>query len=309
MRQTVFSAALPVGESLVVQKNRVYGANRHGPRISVVTGMYGDELEGQFVAYELAHRLSETPGSLTGVVDIYPALNPLGLSSNERGVPQFDIDLERTFPGNPDGNLTEALADAVFKDICGSRACVIIHCSDGHVRELTQVRIDEEDAGDLVGMACLLNPHIVWARGPQAASAPTLACALNARGCPAIVVEMGMGMSVDRDAGLWLVEGILRLLEHLHAWGGPTIALPYPRVVHGDKVCALAAPCPGLFLPYVEHGAHVRKGEVLGVIVDPLDGTSAHEVLASGDGLLFSLRAHPVVQPGSLLARILEEQR
>ena len=309
MRQTVFTAALPVGESLVVQKNRLYGANRNGPRIAVVTGMYGDELEGQFVAYELAHRLSETPGSLTGVVDIYPALNTLGLSSNEHGVPQFDIDLERTFPGNPDGNLTEALADAVFEDILGSRACVIIHCSDGYVRELTQARIDEEDSDALVSMACLLNPQIVWARGPRAASEPTLAHALNSRGCPAIVVEMGMGMSVNRDAGLWLVEGILRLLDSFHAWHGPTIALPYPRVVRGGNVAILPASRPGLFLPYAEHGARVRRGDVLGAIVDPLDGSSAHEVLASCDGLLFTLRVYPVVQPGSLLARILEEQR
>ncbi len=307
MLQTVFTAMLPIGESLVVQKNRMSGMRGEGPRIAVVTGMYGDELEGQFVAYELVRRLNQSPRDLKGVVDVYPALNPLGLSSHEHGVPQFDIDLERTFPGNPDGNLTEALADAVFRDILGARVCVVIHSSNVHVREMTQARIDEGNAKNLVDLASLLNPQIIWVREPQPASEPTLAHALNAKRCPTIVVETGTGAGVSTDSGSWLVEGILRLLEHLHAWRGPTIALPYPRVVRGGNVAVIAASSPGLFIPRVEHGTRVRGDDVIGAIVDPLEGTTACEVRAPCNGLLFSLRDYPIVQPGSLLARILEE--
>ncbi len=308
MKQAVFSAMLPIGESLVVQKNRIGGMRSDGPRIAVVTGMYGDELEGQFVAFELARRLNEAPFSLKGVVDIYPALNPLGLSSREHGVPQFDIDLERTFPGNPDGNLTEVLADAVFRDILGARVCVVIHSSDVYVREMTQARIDEGDSQGLVDLAVLLNPQIIWVRDSMPVIEPTLAHALNARRCPTIVVEMGAGVGVSTDSGSWLVEGILRLLEHLHAWTGPTISLPYPKVVRGGNVSVITASSPGLFIPWVEHGTQVGRGDVIGAIVDPLEGTTACEVRAPCSGLLFSLRAYPITQPGSLLARILEER-
>ena len=307
MLQTVFTAMLPIGESLVVQKNRISGIRANGPRVAVVTGMYGDELEGQFVAYELVRRLNEGPLNLTGVVDVYPALNPLGLSALEHGVPQFDIDLERTFPGNPDGNLTEALADAVFRDILGARVCVVIHSSDAYVREMTQARIDEGDSKDLVDLASLLNPQIIWVRDRQRVAEPTLAHALNAKRCPTIVVEMGAETGVSTDSGSWLVEGILRLLEHLHAWTGSTIALPFPRVVRGGNVAVITASNPGLFIPRVEHGAQVRRDDVIGSIVDPLEGTTACEVRAPCNGLLFSLRAYPIAQPGSLLARILEE--
>ena len=307
MLQTVFTAMLPIGESLVVQKNRISGIRANGPRVAVVTGMYGDELEGQFVAYELVRRLNESPQDLAGIVDVYPALNPLGLSSLEHGVPQFDIDLERTFPGNPDGNLTEVLADAVFRDILGARVCVVIHSSDVYVREMTQARIDEGDSTDLVGLASLLNPQIIWVRDSRPASEPTLAHSLNAQRCPTIVVEMSSGIGAYTDSGSWLVEGILRLLEHLHAWTGSTIALPYPRVVRGGNVAVIAASCPGLFVPKVEHGTQVRRNDVMGAIVDPVEGTIAYEVRAPCNGLLFSLRSYPVVQPGSLLARILEE--
>ena len=42
MKQTIFTAMLPIGESLVVQKNRISGIRSDGPRVAVVTGMYGD---------------------------------------------------------------------------------------------------------------------------------------------------------------------------------------------------------------------------------------------------------------------------
>ena len=307
MKQTVFTATLPIGESLVVQKNRISGTRRNGPRIAVVTGMYGDELDGQFVAFELARRLNQSPGNLKGVVDIYPAINPLGLSAREHGVPQFDIDLERTFPGNADGNLTEVLADAVTNDIRGAQFCVVVHSSNAHVREVTQVRIDEGRADELVRLASLLNPQLVWVREPQPSLKSSLAYALNQTGCPAVVVEMGAGLSIDEDAGSWLVEGILRLLEYFHAWTGATIMLPYPRISRGDNVAVLSSPAPGLFLSRAKLGQHVRRDDVIGTIVDPLEGTIRSEVRIPCNGMLFSLRAYPVVQPGSLLARVLEE--
>lgn len=304
MLQTVFSAALPVGEMLVVRKNRIGGSRRTGPRVAVVTGMHGDELEGQFVAYELARRLNASPSDLHGTVDIYPAINPLGLSSHERGVPHVDLDLDQTFPGDEDGSLTEVLAHTLLKDIEGADACIDIHASSIYVQEVTQVRIDEWDARPLVRLASLLNARLVWARKPVAARRATLAHALNERGVPTLVVDMGAGMRLDEDAGSWLVEGILRLLEHLHGWSGPTIALPDPLLSNGDNVVTLSCETAGIFLPRATHGERVLRGQHVGSVCDPLSGTARQEVIAPCDGILFSLRTYPVVYPGSLLARI-----
>ena len=306
MIQTVFSAALPVGESLVVRKNRIGEHMRSGPRIAVITGMHGDELEGQYVAFELARRLTERPADLHGMVDIYPAVNPLGLSSHERGVPQFDIDLDRTFPGDKNGSLTEVLADALVRDLEGTSVCIDIHSSSIYTQELTQIRIDEHNARPLVRLAALLNARLVWTRKPVAARESTLSHTLNERGIPTLVVDMGAGMRLDEEAGSWLVEGILRLLEHLHAWTGPTIALPNPLVSNGSNVCTLRCESPGIFLPSALHGNRVQKGSLVGSVCDPLSGTVRQQIVAPCTGLLFTLRTYPVVYPGSLLARILE---
>ena len=100
MIETVVSMELPVDEHLRIQKNRIMPVHPTGKekRFAVVTGTHGDELEGQFVCYELQRRLKSMPEQLKGIVDIYPALNPLGIDSITRGIPMFDLDMNRIFP-------------------------------------------------------------------------------------------------------------------------------------------------------------------------------------------------------------------
>jgi predicted deacylase len=248
MISTVFSAALPMGENLVVQRNRIVGMRKAGPRIALVTGMHGNELVGQYVTYELTRRLTKDLRNLSGVVDIYPALNTLGLSVRSHGVPQFDIDLDRTFPGNPDGNLTEALAASVIADIAGATACVIIQSSDEFVQEISQARIDD-NAKALVRLASLLNLRLVWVQRPSSSMQSTLAHALNQQGTPSLVIKMGSDMRQAENESAWFVEGILRLLGELHAGSGPTIAMPDPKVSGGSDITTLLGEEPGLFLP------------------------------------------------------------
>ncbi|MBR1736612.1 MAG: succinylglutamate desuccinylase/aspartoacylase family protein, partial [Firmicutes bacterium] len=106
-RMTVASVQRPVDEELKIRKHRIIPFDsdaklleKNGKRISIVTGIHGDELEGQYVCYELSRRISEHPENLSGVVDIYPAMNPFGIDNITRGIPAFDLDMNRIFPGN-----------------------------------------------------------------------------------------------------------------------------------------------------------------------------------------------------------------
>ena len=66
-----------------------------------------DELEGQYVCYELNRIIKNNMNKLKGIVDIYPALNPLGIDSIQRGIPMFDLDMNRIFPGNENGAMAD----------------------------------------------------------------------------------------------------------------------------------------------------------------------------------------------------------
>ena len=161
---TVAGLGLAVHERLELHKNRItpLPGKDGGKRISVVTGIHGDELEGQYAAWLLNRRLMEHPEYLHATVDIYPAVNPLGINTIQRSIPLFDVDLNRIFPGENGGPAAEYFASEIINDVKGSDIAVDIHASNIFLREMPQVRISEETADALVPLARLLNVDFVW---------------------------------------------------------------------------------------------------------------------------------------------------
>lgn len=309
MNIEVTSAELFVDEKIRIVKNRLEpkgGAFKKAKRASIVTGIHGDELEGQYVAFELARRIKEHPEYLMGIVDIYPALNPLGVSTITRGVPLFDLDMNRIFPGCEDQSLTEHLAKEIVQDIAGSDIAFDIHASNIFLREIPQIRINEITADRLIPLAKRAGVDFVWVHSAATVLQSTLAYSLNDIGVPCLVVEMGVGMRITRSYGDALCDGIMNLLIDLGIWSGPAPTNLHEPIVSTDgKVSFVNADAAGIFLPSSDHEDMVKKGEELGIIADAATGEVKQRVLSPTDGLLFTLREYPVVAPGALIARIL----
>ncbi len=302
MVRQILNVPLAVGEDLVIQKQRI-GVGKK--RLCVVTGTHGDELEGQYVAWKLARLLQENIESLDGTVDIYPALNPLGISTMTRGIPQCDLDMNRTFPGSNHGSQSEYVAHEIIQDMAGADACIDIHASNIYLREMPQVRINVNTAERLLPLAKCLNMDMLWIHAAATVLESTLAHSLNSLDTPTLVVEMGIGMRVTRSYGDQLIAGIFSLMSHLGMWTAPVVPVSPPIISSDGHVSFVNADRPGLFFPSVEHGSRVMRDQEIGVIADPLNGSVSQVLKAPAAGLLFTLREYPVVYEGSLIARIL----
>lgn len=313
MLQTVVSAALPVQERLAIRKHRLIPEGCDGsagqlaalPRLCVVTGIHGDELEGQYVCYALQQRIAAAPGALTGIVDIYPALNPLGMDTISRGIPGFDLDMNGIFPGSPEGSAAECIASELMRDLRGAACVVDLHASDIFLREAPQVRLHENTADRLLPLARLLNTDFIWVYPNSTVLESTLSYSLNALGTPALVVEMGIGLRLTPAYGEQLTDGLLALMARLGIWAGEVPPIRRPLESADGEVALVTAEAPGIFLPAVPHGAMVERGQRIGELVDVLRGKPVQQVLAPAAGWLFSLREYPSCYAGSLLARLL----
>lgn len=307
MIQTVSSAELPIGEHLLIQKNRIEPEHLTGKekRISVVTGTHGDELEGQLVCYELNRRIKEHREQLKGIVDIYPALNPLGIESITRSMPIFDLDMNRIFPGNPQGTIAENCAWDIIEDIKGSDVCIDIHASNIFLMEIPQVRISEDTAKELVPLAKHLNVDLIWVHASATVLESTLAHSLNMVSVPTLVVEMGVGMRTTKKYCNQLTDGIMNLMAEMGIWDGEVEADIDPVVSTDHQVGFANANASGIFAPAIEHGDYVKKGQHIGDILNPLTGEIEETICACMEGMVFTIREYPVVYSGSLLARIL----
>jgi len=315
MVKVVTSVGLPIDEQLVIKKNRLLPQGMEETdakalkRISVVTGIHGDELEGQYVCYELQRRIAMQPECLTGIVDIYPAMNPLGIDSITRGIPAFDLDMNRLFPGNIDGNMTEYLAAGIMEDVKGSDCVLDIHASNIYLTEIPQIRINELHENILVPLAKKANVDFIWVHGASTVLEATFAHSLNSVGTPVLVVEMGVGMRLTKSYGNQMVDGIFNLMKELGIWSGEVAPVRQPMISRNpDDVSYLNASASGLFVPEVNHGVMLKKGDLIGRIVCPLRGVVLDEVTAPRGGMLFTIRDYPIVDEGSLMGRILNEE-
>jgi len=306
MIMPVCSAALPVTENLVIQKNRI--ENNASPgcrRVCIVTGTHGDELEGQYVCARLAKLLNDEKQKLTGVIDIYPATNPLGIDSITRGFPLFDLDMNRIFPGSPTGSLAEAVAYGIVNDIEGADICIDIHSSNIFLREVPQVRVSEQTEAELLPYALMLNVDLVWIHMAATVLESTLAHTLNKRGVKTLVVEMGVGMRITESYCTQLLDGIMNLLHELGMYGGQGRQVRTPIVSKDRTVGYLNSDAAGVFIPSAAHGSRVSSGDLVGRVLNPLTGGTVDNAISPCDGLLFTLREYPLVFGGSLLARIM----
>lgn len=305
MIKTIVSTALPIDERLLIKKNVIsHGKGRK--RICIVTGTHGDELEGQYVCFRLGQLVQERIECLNGTVEIYPALNPLGIDSITRGIPNFDLDMNRIFPGNPDGSMAEHAAYAVSQDLKGADMVIDIHSSNIFLREVPQVRININTAEKLTPYARLLNVDFIWIHEAATVLEATLAHSLNSLDTPTLVVEMGVGMRINHSLGNRLVTGILNLMHNMGMWGEvqEDTLITRPLVSVADEVSFVNADASGIFLTEIHNNIIVDKGQEIGCIVNPLTGEVLQQVLSPVHGLLFTIRAYPVVYQGSLLARI-----
>ncbi|MBQ1173339.1 MAG: succinylglutamate desuccinylase/aspartoacylase family protein [Lachnospiraceae bacterium] len=308
MIQVIASAELAVNERIEIRRNRISNRPKNGAsgkRVCIVTGTHGDELEGQYVCAEVAKILTENKELLNGTVDIYPALNPLGIDSINRGIPLFDLDMNRIFPGSADGTMAECLAADIIADISGADICIDIHSSNIYLKEIPQIRINEISAEELIPYAKMLNCDFIWVHSSATVLESTLAYSLNTTGTKTLVVEMGVGMRITREYCRQLTIGIFQLLKNLGMWEGETEAVREPIISSDHAVDFVNSDADGIFVPCVDHWVDIKKGEHIGDVLNPVTGKTVEYVVAPCDGRIFTLREFPVVYGGSLIARIL----
>ena len=164
MISTVVSVKVTVGENLIIKKNRLSPDFPTGDekRICIVSGIYGDELQGQYVCYEVVKRIKKQYYMLTGIVDVYPSINPFALEAKTREIPGTEMDMNTLFPGSPDGSLGEYIAYSLMADMEDADFCLDVHSSNLYLHEILQIRMNDEGVEELLPYADIAQSAVVY---------------------------------------------------------------------------------------------------------------------------------------------------
>ena len=300
----VIQVGLPSGGELEIVRRRFGAGDDGSPRVVIVAGIRGDAPEGIRVAHRVATALSEVEDRLKGTVDIYPCANPLAAHKGDRLWPFFDVDLNRMFPGQSDGHPPDRVAHALFNDVRGATQVIELRGARASFSEVphAQVRHRDDAAAELAAWA---NVRVVWCRRPGPAAAGTFAHQFPGT----VVLEGGTGNRLLPGIGETLSDGVLSLISRLGIIDEPDLpfhwaGLDRPVRVTDEQVIRMRAESGGLFLPHGEIWAEVEPGDLLGEVIDPLNGEIREEIRCTAHGHVMAMRDHPVVYPGSMVARV-----
>jgi predicted deacylase len=290
----------------------IHGA-QPGPVLALVAGTHGME----YVPIVALQRMRTTidPKTLRGtVVMVHVANMPSFLGRTIYYSPIDGKNLNRVYPGKPDGTISERIADTITREIILRATHLIdLHCGDGNesLRPysywITTGDPKVADAGRAMALAFGLDHIVVDRERPldAAASVYTSNTAIT-RGKPALTTETG-GMAIVDDASIALVErGVAGVMKQLAMSANGPSAVSKPVMIERNEV--LRAGVTGIFYAEVQKGQTVKRGARLGRITD-FHGKTLEEVRVPFDGEILYIVGTPPVSKGEPLGMVGSAQK
>src|SRR5690348_13424880 len=273
-----------------------------GPRLTVVAGVHGCEYAPMAAVRRWTKALAGR--ELRGSVRAVPVLNlPAFRARTPFLVPDDGKNLNRCFPGNPEGTLAERLAHAAFTQLIeGSDALIDVHAGD-MVEALEPFALYDAGPSEAraleLATAYGLGYVIRQEAGPDRAVGGTTSTAAAEIGIPAIIAEAGGCGLVEAAAVAAHVHGLDQVLAALGMAGPPATLAAAP--VHLGRFLWLRSVIEGWWEPTVRPGEQVAEGQMLGT-VSSLDGAQVlQSVTAPAPGVPMFITSSPAVAADGLL--------
>ena len=295
---------LVTGTQISIPVNVFHG--RHdGPVVWLSAAVHGDEIGGvEIIRRALA---SIDPRTLAGTIVAVPIVNVHGFLNGDRYLPDRR-DLNRSFPGSPNGSLAARIANLFMTEIV--ERCDVgidLHTGSDHRTNLPQIRadLDDERTRDLaIAFGAPFMMHAKLRDGSMRAAA-------TSKGATVLLYEGGEAWRFDRaaiDAG---VVGVGRVLARL----GMVETTEEPMALDGSVAAAPPAESrssswvrvrrSGIALIHVELGQIVERGEVIATVRDSV-GRQLSRTRASRSGMVIGHTQQPLVNQGDAIIHIAE---
>ncbi|MGF1683930.1 succinylglutamate desuccinylase/aspartoacylase family protein [Photobacterium minamisatsumaniensis] len=274
-------------------------------KVMITAGVHGDELNGVITAQKIIQVLAEK--TVHGTVVIVPTVNVSGMLMHTRDFILSDPDasptnLNRIFPGKPDGDAAQRYIAAIWHDLLGHNAdlAIDLHTQTRGAEYPLYVFADYR-IPQAVKMARLMNPDCIF---DDPGDDGVLETVWNRSGVPSITVEVGAGKVLQPDMIERSLNGVMNILS-AEGLVDADIQLPEFECFEGKEVFTIRATLGGFALPQVSIGKVVEIGQLVAIQYDSF-GDEIQRYHAPTSGYVLSVNQDPMREPGTLLVRLLK---
>jgi N2-acetyl-L-2,4-diaminobutanoate deacetylase len=285
-------------------------SNGEGPTALLSGGNHGDEYEGPIALFDLARTLR--PEQVTGRIIIVPAMNYPAFRTGTRTSPIDRGNLNRSFPGRPDGTITERIADYFTRYLLPLADVVLDFHSGGRTLEFLpyaaahELHDKDQERRCFKAVAAFAAPYSM--RMIEIDAAGMYDTVAEEMGKVFVTTELGGGGTATARTSRIARRGVRNVLHHVGILRGkpnqadepPSRWLDMPGVD-----CFSFAEEEGLVEPLKDLGDAVHEGELIAHIHPTgRTGNTPFEQRAAREGVLAARHFPGLVKSGDCLAVI-----
>lgn len=266
-----------------------------GPTLWLSGAIHGDEINGVEIVRQVVQRLETQV--FRGTVLAIPIVNVFGFMEGSRYLPDHR-DLNRSFPGSPQGSLASRLAHLFMREIVHrSTHGIDFHTASDHRTNWPQIRANLDDPETYALAMAFGAPMMMHANSRDG----SLRQAARKQNIPVLLYEAGEALRWDRAAIQLGVEGTFRIMAALEM----TLPTPMPATLPREvwKSRWLRASRGGLLNLQVGLGDRIMARHPIGMITDAF-GETHFTLRTRREGLVIGHTLKPWVHQGDAIVHL-----
>lgn len=285
-----------------------YRFGRGEKSVCIVGSIRGNEIQQIYTCSQLIRKLKELEqkGAIVGNHEILvvPSVNHYAMNVEKNFWAVNNTDINRMFPGNPEGETTKRIAAGVFEQVKGYNYG--IHFTSfympgdfvPHVR-MMETGYQSASLANLFGL-----PYVVI-RKPRPFDMSTLNYNWQISGTCGFSLYTTHTDQIDEESANQAVSAVLRFMTrmgiiHYQCHGGYIAS-----VVNEDEMTSLYTESAGIYRRLVKVGEEIHRGQILGEILDPYEGNVIDNVVSPTEGIVFFSTNKSLVHQNHVACRII----
>jgi len=286
----------------------VINGSREGRVLALIAGVHGYEYPPIIALYRLKKMID--PAALSGTLVLVHIANLPGFQKRIIYYNPYDWkNLNRVFPGDPDGTISQRIAFVLKEEVIDRCDCLIdLHCGDGNEALIPycywMASGNEKIDGISKEMVLAFGiKHIIIdrTRSKDISNSKYLGNTSILLSKPAITTESGYLGKTDEESIVRNIKGILSVMKLFKMIEGEPEFVSGPVWIEPYKV--IYSKHDGLFYPLTKMGYHVAEGETVGYITDFL-GNVKEELKAPFSGIILYIINTPPISKGEPLFEV-----
>ncbi len=292
-------------EPLVVEGFLFKGKNKKAPKVAIVGAMEGEGIMPLYCASTLVDFLKNKIDTkkIKGDILVIPSVNHYAFNTGKRFWPLDNTDINMMFPGYHLGETTQRIAQKLFDVVSKYDHAILLEKRPDPVNCIPYVKLYNTGFEDLNG-ARKFGLKFIDHRRLKSIDTASFQYNLQVWETNVYSIMCPNRTYIDKKVSSEINQGILRFLNKSKVIDFSIFNGYESTIVKKENIEVIKSPLSGIFISKELAGNYVSKGQVLGEIVDSLEGNIITEFISPCNGMITCFYSNSLIYEHAVAFRL-----